>query len=125
MNEMNWYTDTMDVFRDAETTVGNLTNSAREQVGAGIPCRIYQSGKPPITMRDTAAEVRSDNKLVCPTDTDLRKGDELIIHRGALIGGHGDERCFVGGVQDYFEPFGAVIPGLAHKEATITGRERA
>lgn len=124
MNFASWYTDTMDVLRVVDVEANGLTKQTREKVGSNIPCRIYQSSLPPITMQDTAAEVRNANKLMCPVETDLRKGDELLVKRGALVDGGGVERCFVGDIQDYLEPFGAVLPGLAHKQASISGRER-
>ena len=55
----------------------------------------------------------------------LTSGDELVIHRGAKLGYTApDERYFADTPERYYEPFGAVMPGLAHQEITLLKQER-
>ena len=81
MNFSDWYTDRADVYRIVDQSDGGITRSVRVLVSAGVPCRIYQSGKPALTMRDTAAAVTGSDKLMCGLSADIRKGDELRITR--------------------------------------------
>ena len=63
--------------------------------------------------------------LACDNSVDIHAGDELIIHRGGRLGKSlFDTRAFAGDPHYYFEPFGAVIPGLAHQEIIILQEER-
>lgn len=125
VNDQNWYTDTADVFRAVCTKEGNLTRQDRIQVLEGIPCRVYRSDDRAISMSQTAASVKQESMLACDNAVDIRTGDELIIHRG---GGLGEEvfdmRAFAGEAHYYFEPFGAVTPGLAHQEVRLLQEER-
>lgn len=121
MNFSDWYTDRADVYRIVDQSDGDITRSVRVLVSTGVPCRIYQSGKPALTMRDTAAAVTGSDKLMCGLSADIRKGDELRITRP----GGPQERYFAGQPQRYPEPFGAVLPGLAHTELDILTEERS
>lgn len=116
MNYSDWYTDSMDIYRTMKTVVGGITKQVLPPVPtySGIPCRIYQSKLPPITMKLPAAYVQSDNKLMCDISADIRKGDVLMVKRNKTV-----TKYFVGDIQDYTEPFGSVLPGLSHKEASI------
>lgn len=120
MNFADWYTDRMDIYRVTERTEGMITRHARALAASGVPCRVYQSGKSPITMRETAADIHGVGKLMCGLEADVRKGDELLITRSGKVSRH-----FAGQIQDYPEPFGAVLPGLAHRELTLSEEERA
>lgn len=125
MNWADWYTDTVDVFRNVAYLDGNLTRQRREQVLTAIPCKVYQDNDRPINMTQQAANIRQDSKLACDTSADIRAGDELIIHRGAKLGKTvADTRAFAGEPHYQFEPFGAVIPGLAHQEIRLLEEER-
>ena len=75
-----WYTDTVDVYRVVNITVGNVDTQERRQVGAAIRCRVYSSQKNGPAMQDTAARVQSTDKLSCDAGTDIRAGDELFCH---------------------------------------------
>lgn len=124
MNFTDWYTDTMDIYRTVPTTTGNLTTNERQQLESGIPCRIYQSEAKAIDMRQQAAGISQTMKLMCQNAVDVRTGDELYIHRGGRLGKTVEIiRAFAGDVNHYYEPFGAVIPGLAHKEIRLKQQE--
>lgn len=120
MNFADWYTDRADVYRVVDSVVGNITKRERTLIASRVPCRVYQSSKPSVTMADTAAHVTGSDKLMCGMDADIRKGDELLISRP----GGEPTRYFAGKPQEYPEPFGAVLPGLAHKELSIMQEER-
>lgn len=125
MNYADWYTDTVDVFRVVDILDGSLTRHERQQVLAAVPCRVYTSNDRPINMRDTAADIKQTAKLACDNSVDIRAGDELIIARGGLLGrSNGVTRAFAGTPNYYYEPFGAVIPGLAHQEIVLMEEER-
>lgn len=125
MNFQDWYTDTVDIWRVTPTTTNGLTTNTREQIYTGIPCRIYQSDNQPINMDQAAAHVKQADRLMCDTSVDIRAGDQLIIHRGAGLGKTApDIRAFAADPNLYFEPFGAVLPGLAHQEIRLLQQER-
>lgn len=124
MNFADWYTDTAEIYRVQAKTLGGLTTQERVQVATGVPCRIYHAGKAPISMTQTAAHVQQTDKLMCGTDVNLQAGDELIIRRGGGLGKTVQTlRAFAGQTALYFEPFGAVIPGLAHMEVPLLQQE--
>lgn len=125
MNFSDWYTDTVDIWRVTPTTTNGLTTNTREQIYTGIPCRIYQSDNQPINMDQSAAHVKQADRLMCDTSVDIRAGDQLIIHRGAGLGKTApDIRAFAADPNLYFEPFGAVLPGLSHQEIRLLQQER-
>lgn len=125
MNWADWYTDLVDVYRVTSKSDGNLTRHERERASGAIPCRVYQIDSRAINMTQTAADVRQENKLSCDISVDIRAGDELIITRGARLGRTGPViRAFAGEANLYYEPFGAVIPGLAHQEIRLLNQER-
>lgn len=125
MNFSDWYTDTVDIWRVTPTTTNGLTTNTREQIYTGIPCRIYQSDNQPINMDQAAAHVKQADRLMCDTSVDIRAGDQLIIHRGAGLGKTApDIRAFAADPNLYFEPFGAILPGLAHQEIRLLQQER-
>lgn len=125
MQWKDWYTDLMDIYRVTEVQDGALTRHEREQVAADIPCRIYQSDSKAVNMIQTAANVQQQDKLACDVSVDVRAGDELMIHRGKRIGKPGPTiRAFAGDPNPYYEPFGAIIPGLAHQEIRLLEQER-
>lgn len=125
MDYSQWYTDTVDVFRVVKTTEGNLTRQKREQILSGVPCRIYRASDRVPTMRSAAADIKQDQKIALDNSVDIRAGDELHITRGGMLG-KGNEvlRAFAGTPHYYYEPFGAVIPGLAHQEIILLEEER-
>lgn len=124
MNFADWYTDTATIYRVQEKTQDGLTTQERVQVARDIPCRIYHAGKSPISMTQTAAHVQQTDKLMCSTEADIRAGDELLIQRGGALGKRTQTiRAFAGESALYFEPFGAVLPGLAHQEVPLLQQE--
>lgn len=125
MNWADWYTDTADVYRVVDVKDGSLTRHERQLVAEGVPCRIYRSGDSPIRMSRQAASIQQTDKLACGLDADIRDGDELIITRGAKLGKPGPvTRAFAADPVYYYEPFGAVIPGLDHQEIPLRQQER-
>ena len=125
MNWQDWYTDTMSIYRVQETMDGNLTRHERVQVSENIPCRIYQSDNRPINMEQTAANLKESDHLACDVSVDVRAGDELVITRGGRLGKPGPTiRAFAADPNLYYEPFGAIIPGLAHQEIRLLQQER-
>ena len=125
MNWTDWYTDTMDVWRNVEVKDGSLSRFERQQVSTGIPCRIYQSDNKPINMTQTAANINQNDHLACDVSVDIHMGDELIIHRGGRLGKPGPTiRAFASDPNLYYEPFGAIMPGLAHQEIRLMEQER-
>jgi hypothetical protein len=125
MNFLDWYTDAVDVYRAVPTKDGDLTLHERQRVLQAIPCRVYQSDSKAINMTQTAADVRQEDKLSCDISVEIQAGDELIITRGARLGRTGPViRAFAGDPNLYYEPFGAVIPGLSHQEIRLLQQER-
>ena len=125
MNWADWYTDLMDIWRNAPVMDGALTRYERTCIAQSVPCRIYRSDNRPIQMSQTAASTGSNDHLACDVSVDIRAGDELEIRRGARLGRVGPTiRAFAGEPNLYYEPFGAVIPGLAHQEIRLEQEER-
>lgn len=126
MNWNDWYTDTVDVFRSVPVKTGSLTRMERRQVLSDIPCRIYRKGSKAPDMTQTASSIQQTSFLACGTEAEFHTGDELLIHRGARLGHRlPDVRAFAGEPNFYFEPFGAVMPGLAHQELALLQQEYA
>lgn len=125
MNFRDWYTDTMDIWRVQPVADGALTRHERVLVQEAVPCRLYHISAEQIQMAQTAASVKGDDWVQCDNSVDIRAGDELILHRGAGLGHKlPDIRAFAGEPNHYFEPFGAVMPGLAHQEIKLLQEER-
>ena len=124
MNFTDWYTDTVDVYRIQNQTTNNLTTQQRVPGSTGTPCRIYQSDNQPINMQQDAAYIKQADRLMCDPSVDIQPGDQLIIHRGAVLGRTApDIRAFAADPNYYFEPFGAIMPGLAHQEIRLLQQE--
>lgn len=125
MNFREWYTDTMDIYRVSPVQDGSLTRHERVQVAAGVPCRMYQTDAARLNMAQTAASSMQKDWVQCDNAVDIRTGDELHIHRGAGLGHTLPEvRAFAADPNHFFEPFGAVLPGLAHQEIPLVQEER-
>ena len=125
MNFRDWYTDTMDIWRIVPDMVGGLTRQERVQVQEAVPCRLYHTGGGGIHMEQTAASLKQEDWVQCDNSVDVRPGDELILHRGAGLGYDiPDIRAFAGEPNHYFEPFGAILPGIAHQEIKLMQEDR-
>lgn len=125
MNYNDWYTDLADVFRVTKTKDGNLTRQERTQVLSGVPCRVYRSDAKAMTPQPAAADYKQTSKLACDNSVDIQPGDELKISRGGRLGkAVALIRAFAGDPTYYFEPFGAIMPGLAHQEIILLQEER-
>ena len=125
MNYADWYTDRMTIRRVRSFQEVALTRQERVTVAENIPCRVYRSGAHSPRMQPTAAYTGSaDDKLACANDVDVRAGDELLIWRGRGLGQvHQPIRVFAGEAVCYYEPFGAVMPGLAHQQLALLQKE--
>ena len=125
MNWNDWDTDTMSIYRTQEVMDGSLTRHERALVSENIPCCIYQSDNRTINMTETASNVDQSDHLACDISVDVRAGDEIIVKRGGRLGRQGPTiRAFAGDPNLYYEPFGAIIPGLAHQEIRLLQQER-
>lgn len=125
MDYSQWYTDTVDVFRVVPNKTGNLTRQTRSLVLSSVPCRIYRADDKTPTMKSAAADVKQTQKIALDNAVDIKAGDELHITRGGVFGKEGEVlRAFAGTPHKFYEPFGAVIPGLAHQEIILLEEER-
>ena len=131
MNWQDWYTDTMSIYRVREVLDGNLTRHERALVSGNIPCRIYQSDNRPINMAETAAlnpglfrVYGRDGQYRPLGEGGLRFPNQLVeegwVHPSSVL----RFRAFAGEPNLYYEPFGAIIPGLAHQEIRLLQQER-
>ena len=124
MNYGDWYTDLLDIHRVQPYMDGSLTKNKRVETASGIRCRVYRSAVDEPRMQSTAAYSDDVNKLACDNEVDIRAGDELLIHRGAVLGkSRQTMRAFAGDPVYFYEPFGAVLPGLAHQEVGLLQKE--
>lgn len=115
----------MDIWRVVPEKSKGLTTQRRETIKEGVPCRIYTTNDAAIRPKRQAADIEEEMKIACDNAVDIKTGDELFIHRGAVLNKTVDNiRAFAGSIDYYFEPFGAVIPGLAHKEVRLLSLER-
>lgn len=125
MNFLDWYTDSMDIYRVTQDKSGAVVRNSRTRVFQNVPCRIYMDSHPTPSMKRQAADFSQTMKIACANDVDIRAGDEIIITRGGRLG-HTSEmaRAFAGEPHKYYEPFGAVLPGLEHQEIALLQMER-
>lgn len=115
----DWYTDTVDIYRMVQAKTGNLTSDERQQIAAGVPCRVYSTQIRGANPQAAAAVNRREDKLACDIGTDIRIGDELIVTRGSLVGGTQKERYLAGDPQEFFDPVGVANTGLDHMEVGL------
>lgn len=124
MNFRDWYTDRLTIRRVQQVKDGALTRNERVQVSENIPCRIYRSGAHAPQMQSPAAFTEGEDKLQCDNSVDIRAGDELFITRGGGLGQSQQTiRAFAGEPVHFYEPFGAVMPGLPHQEVALLEKE--
>ena len=125
INFQDWYTDRADIWRVQNVQNGALTQKERVKVQENVPCRLYHTSAATIKMAQTAASIKQDDWLQCANEVDIRPGDELIVRRGAELGRDtAPLRVFAGEPNHFYEPFGAVLPGLAHQEIKLLQEER-
>lgn len=116
----DWYTDSMDVYRIADVSRGNVDKKERRLQAGGVPCRTYRRQQNGPKMGDTAATSGSVDRLSCDTSVDVRAGDELFVTRGGMIGMRGrPERYIADGAHPYHDPVGGSLSGLEHQELTL------
>lgn len=116
---LGWYTDTVEVFRVKPRKDGGLTVQEREKTG-DFKCRIYNSQKNGLGIKDTAARVSATDTMALPLNADVREGDELYVIRGGALGNTGEpERYFAGRIMEYRDPVGGLLTGLQHKEVGL------
>lgn len=125
MNYGDWYTDLMDIHRVQPRAEGALTKHERVEIAVDIPCRIYRSSAHPPRLGGPAATVEEGgDKLACANEVDIQVGDELLVRRGGRLGKTGQTiRAVAGEPANFYEPFGAALPGLAHQEVGLLRRE--
>ena len=109
----------MDIFRVEHYKDGHLDNERRVQVGCSVPCRVYSTNLRGAVPTATAMADRGEDKLACKVGTDIKSGDELIVTRGAKVGGNGTERYIAGRIQKYYDPVGRKATGLDHIEVGL------
>ena len=108
MNFRDWYTDTVDIWRVVPVQDGSLTRHERRELYRNIPCRLYQVEAPEVRMSQAAASADQKDWL-----------------QWAVLGKSiPDIRAFASGPNHFFEPFGAIMPGLAHQEIRLLQQER-
>ena len=118
-----WYTDTVEVFRVTDVTVGHIKKQARTKMGQHS-CRVYQPDKSAPVLTSEAGKVMSNDKLGAPLGTDIQSGDELIVTRGGALGySISTTRYFAGDVVPYYEPVGGAFNGLGHIEVGLLQNE--
>lgn len=119
-----WYTDTFSVYREEEYTQGNIDKKRRITVSTGNLGRVYKTGHSKTNMTTTASEMVMNDMLACDVSLDIQEGDEIVVVRGGKLGGVQEMTYFTGQPQDYFEPFGGVVPGLRHKQVPLGGERK-
>lgn len=125
INYQDWYTDTMDIYRNEPSTDEALTSLEPVLKYENVPCRIYQSDKKPLNVSQTASDIKQNDSLMCDINTDIKAGDKLLIRRGGGLGyAPASIRAYAAEPNYYYEPFGAVMPGLAHIEVKLLQEER-
>ena len=125
MNFRDWYTDRMDIYRVQPVKDGALTRHQRRKIAEDIPCRVYQTDAARLELNQTAAASTQKDWVQCDNSVDVQAGDELRIFRGKGLGKTLPEtRAFAADPNHFFEPFGAVLPGLAHQEIPLLQEER-
>lgn len=125
MNFPDWYTDVMDIYRVTQDKSGAVVRNSRTRVYQNVSCRIYQDSHPAPSVKRQAADYTQTIKIACSNDVDIRAGDELIITRGGRLGYTSEvSRALAGEPHKYYEPFGAVMPGLEHQEIALLQMER-
>lgn len=73
------YTDTADVFRNAEQ--GNVQGFSKAL--SAVSCHLSLDAKPQLVQGPQTAQAESEFTLYCLPDTDIREGDRLVIwHKG-------------------------------------------
>ena len=114
-----WYTDRADVYRMDKTVVSGLTRQKRALVAQAVPCRVYNTALSGPAIQYTAARDMKTDMLACPLGTDIRKGDELIVTRGAEVGGATTTRYIAGSIQYYYDPVGGALTMLNHMQVGL------
>ena len=113
-----WYTDKVEVYRTTMSKSKNITKPTRKKVHE-YPCRVYSSQKGGPVTTDRQANLRSTEKLALALGSDIVSGDELMVTRGAYVGGSSSVRYLAGDVVRYFEPVGGMFNGLKHMEVGL------
>lgn len=115
----DWYTDTMTIYRTVSTKVGNISRENRQEIASNVPCRVYNTALQGGNPQQTASVDRRTDRLACGIDTDIKADDEIIIVRGALVGGTTEERYIAGKPQYFYDPVGMSMTGIEHIEVAL------
>lgn len=120
------YQDRFDVYRDVAHVEGGITKQERVKVVSDAWGRVYQNPTSSIQSEDTAAGIDKSNQLMCPINTDIRTGDEIIVFRLARIGDPVEVTKYIAGNPNrYKSPFaGFQIKTLEHLQVSLHNAER-
>jgi len=76
-------------------------------------------------MKETAAQVSYNDMLACDNGVDVKAGDELVIIHGGVLGYAKEPvKYFAGEPVPYYEPFGGIVPNIAHQQIPLTNDKR-
>lgn len=121
------YQDRFDVWRNNSHIEGGITKNERVKVVDGAWGRIYSNPTSSISMEDAAAGIDKSNQLMCPYETDIKTGDEIIVYRSARIRNPPVEvvKYIAGNPNRYASPFGgAILKELEHLQVALFNAER-
>lgn len=120
MNFADWYTDLFKIERNVAVVDGDLTKQVLQVIADNLKGRVYRRGGGAPKWNQTDAQVTQSIMLACDNSIDIRPGDRLTIQIGGALGYDNEVIKARAGVFDhYYEPFGAVIPQLAHQQGAL------
>lgn len=119
------YQDKFEVWRDVAHTENGITKQERTKVTEGWG-RIYQNPTSSINNEETIAGIDKGNQLMCPFNTDMRTGDEVVVYRSARIGEPIEVIKYIAGNPNrYKSPFGGFpLKTLEHLQVSLHNAER-
>lgn len=125
MNFNDWYTDLFTIERNVDVIDGSLTRKELIVIAEGVKGRVYRRGSSLPRWQQTAADANQNLKLACDNSVDIKAGDRLTITLGGVLGY--SKTIYVARAGDpdpYYEPFGAVMPQLAHQQVDLEDLKR-
>lgn len=120
MNFADWYTDLFKIERNVAVADGDLTRQELQVIAEGLKGRVYRRGGGSPRWSQTDARSTQNIMLACDNSVDIRPGDRLTIQVGGVLG-YSTEiiKARAGTFDHYYEPFGAVMPQLAHQQGAL------
>ena len=120
MNFGDWYTDLMDIKRNVKSVSSNVTRMEPAYIARGVRCRVYMDSGGTPSMQQTSAQISQNYKVACDNSVDICPGDIVIVKIGGRLGQSRETlQAHAGAPHHYYEPFGAVVPQLAHQEFSL------